>query len=151
MILKESETNRLIRNCLTVSMHLFIVIGAVLFVVHGLLLLKGQSPFADFTGVLMSCVFVALGIYFRKRIARIDELGETFLALSSQSKKIQLQFKDIESIRKMIRFTLSERAWFIICFYNESGKKERWLFQGEPGIGLIYYLEHSKINLKNMP
>lgn len=150
MILQESETNRLIRKCLTVAMNLFVFIGVVLLIAQVLISLVGQFSLADIFGVFVSCAFIAIGLYFRTRIARIDELGEDFLSLSSQFRYIRLQFKDIISIKKMVRFTLSERAWFVVSYSNENGKKERWLFQGEPEIGLIDYLENSKIKINNM-
>jgi hypothetical protein len=136
---------------MTVLMHLFILIGAVLLIVQATLLFTGHWSFTDIFGVVMSCGFLMFGWYFSKRIAMITSLDKDAITLISRKKKVHLQRKDIIIVSKMVRFAFSERGWFIIYFLNEKGKKERWMFQAEPDIGLVDNLKKMHIRLRNIP
>lgn len=150
MIINESETNKFNRKCMTFLMHLFILLGALFFIVQMILLFAGHFSYNDILGVLMSCGFLMFGWYFSKRIAMITSLDEDTITLISRKKRVHLQRKDIITVSKMVRFTFSERSWFIIFFLNDKGKKERWMFQAEPHIGLVDNLKKMHIRLRNI-
>jgi hypothetical protein len=135
---------------MTALMHLFILIGAVFLIVQAILLCSGHLSYSDILGVLMSCGFLMFGLYFRKRIAMIVSLDKDAITLISRKKSVHLHREDVIVISKMVRFTLSERCWFIIHFYNDKGKRERWLFQEEAHIGLVDNLKKMHIRLRNI-
>lgn len=151
MIINESEKNKFNRNCMTVLMHLFILMGAVFLIVQVTLLFVGHLSYNDILGIVMSCGFLIFGWYFSKRIAMIISLNKDSITLISRKKRVHLQRNDIITVSKMVRFTFSERGWFIIHFFNEKGKKEKWMFQAEPAIGLIDNLKKMHIRLRNIP
>jgi hypothetical protein len=135
---------------MTILMHLFILLGALFFSVQMILLFAGHFSYNDILGVLMSCGFLMFGWYFCKRIAIITSLDEDAITLISRKKRVHLHRKDIITVSKMVRFTFSERSWFIIFFLNDKGKKERWMFQAEPHIGLVDNLKKMHIRLRNI-
>lgn len=151
MIINESETNKFNRNCMTALMHLFLLMGAAFLIIHMILLFSGNLSYNDILGVLIGCGFLMFGWYFRKRISMIASLNADNISLISRKKRVVLQGKDVISVSKMVRFTFSERGWFIIHFLNDKGKKERWLFQSEPGIRLVDNLKTMHIRLRNIP
>lgn len=151
MIINESETNKFKRNCMTALMHLFILMGAAFLIIQVILLFSGHLSYNDILGALISCGFLMFGWYFRKRISMIAALDADAITLISRKKRVDLQGKDIISVSKMVRFTFSERGWFIILFLNDKGKKERWMFQSEPSIRLVDNLKKMHIRLRNMP
>ena len=81
----------------------------------------------------------------------ITSLDKDAITLISRKKRDLLKRKDIITVSKMVRFTFSERGWFIIHFLNDKGKKERWMFQAEPDIGLVDNLKKMHIRPRNIP
>jgi hypothetical protein len=136
---------------MTFLMHIFILIGVVFLTIQAILFFSGQLSYSDILGAVMSCSFLTFGWYFSKRIAMITSIDEKAITLIARKQSIHLQKNDIIAVRKMVRFTLLKRTWFIIHFFNEKGKKERWMFQEEPDIKLTENLEKMHIQLKNIP
>jgi hypothetical protein len=81
----------------------------------------------------------------------IVSLDENAITLISRKKSVHLHEKDVIVVSKMVRFAFSERGWFMIHFYNDMGKRERWIFQAEPHIELVDNLKKMHIRLRNVP
>jgi hypothetical protein len=109
-----------------------------------------HQKFSYIPAVIISIGFLYLGCYFRKRIAKISALDDNSICLISKEKKILLHKNDILCIRQMVRFSLSERMWLMITFFNQNKKRERWLFQGEPNLGLMDEFKKMGVRLKNI-
>lgn len=149
--IKESTTNRQSRYCMAGLMNLFLMMGIVFLAIQLLLVKMGLLSGYPILSVTISTGFLVIGFYFRKRISRIHSLGIDFICLISSGKKVCLHKNEILSVKKMVRFTISERAWYIIHFMNDRRKRERWLFQGEPGLGLVDRFKKMGVRLKNIP
>jgi len=132
-------------------MRLFIVIGAVFLAIQLFLVKIELLSGYQILSVAISLVFFVIGLYFRKRISRIYSVGSDFICLISSDEEVCLYKKEILSVRKLVRFTISKRAWYIIHFVNSRRNRERWLFQGEAGLELIDQLKKMGVMLKNIP
>jgi len=149
--IKESATNRQSRYCMAGLMHLFMFIGIAFLAIQLILVKLGLLVGYQILSVTISSGLLVIGFYFRKRISRIHSLGSDFICLISSGEEVCLHRNEILSVKKMVRFTISERAWFIIRFINIRQKRERWLFQAELGLGLVDHLKKMGVILKNIP
>jgi len=147
----ESETNKLFRFCMLIFVHIILVIG-ILFLSFQLLMIY-ILPFSyiQLYPIVLSTAFIIPSVYLRNRIARITMFGDNSLSLLSSRYELHLDVHQIVHISKIVRFTLSERALYMILFYNKKEKMERWIFQGEKNVDLLQKFKSMGIRLKNIP
>jgi hypothetical protein len=146
----ESEINRFFRKCLIIIIHLFILFAMIIFSVQIFILAEQFS----FNQLIFTFILIALLIptaYIRKRIARIAGIDDRSIVLISARGRVYLEINEIVKITKLVRFTFSERPWYMIAFLNSERVKERWLFQGEPRIDLLEKIKAMGIRLRNIP